>query len=73
MKATIKIEKGQTTKAYINRITADYLKKHERLVPIEEVRQFFLAQGNTTVKNVTKSAFEKMVEKQIMAHAMKYM
>lgn len=73
MKANINITKGETTLQYINRITEDYLSKHDRVVAIEEVRQFFLAQANATVSNMAESAFTKMVEKQVIDHAMKHM
>lgn len=68
----MKFEKGESTKAYINRITGKYLEKQDRAVSIEEVRQFFLAQGNPTVSNMAESAFSKMVEKQIVDHAVKH-
>ena len=73
MKTTIKIANGETTAQYVNRITAEYLEKHERVVPIEEVRQFFVTLGDPTVKNMTKSGFTRIVGNQIVEHAMKYM
>lgn len=73
MKTTTKIANGETTVQYVNKITAEYLEKQDRLVAIEEVRQFFVALGDPTVKSMTKSAFTRIVGNQIVEHAMKYM
>lgn len=72
MKANISFSKGESTKANIERLVQNYLDQNERPVSIKEIRNYYLDRNNQAVSRMTESAFEKMAQKQVLEHSMKF-
>lgn len=72
MKANISFSKGESTKANIERLVQNYLDQNERPVSIKEIRDYYLERNNQEVERMTYSAFEKMAQKQVLEHSMKF-